>query len=52
MSNVNIVTQLEVSVNMLYQKLDPLWRLNVTLYCLDENFIISLNMNISKTYLY
>jgi len=49
---MNIATQLNVSVNILYQNLDLPWHFNVTMNCLDENFIVSLNMNISETYLY
>ena len=52
MSNKNIVTKLNVSVNILYQNLDLPLYLNVTLNCLNENSIVSRNMDISKTYLY
>jgi len=43
----NLVTQLDVSENVLYQNLNlPRW-LNSPLNCLDENSIVSFNLNMN-----
>jgi len=52
MSNTNIVTELDVSVNIFDQNLDLPWRLMVTLSCFDKSSIIAFNMDVSKPCLY
>ena len=45
---MNIVTKLDVSVNILDQNFDLPWYLNAALNCLDKSSIIAFNMDGSK----
>ena len=36
-------------MDVLYKNLDFPWRLDMSLYCLDKNFVISFNENIAES---
>ena len=51
MKNNYMVTSLKVMANILYQNLDFLRRLDMSLHFLDEDFIVAFNVNVAESYL-